>query len=252
MTIARGSSEAGHAVTGEQGARPSWRRFLPLGLLVAALVGFFAFDLDAYVSFDMLSEHRQWLSEFVTENAVLASVSFFVIYALAVAVSIPAGLLLSLAAGFLFGVVWGCLLVILAATTGASIAFLAARTALRDFIARRAGGWIKRLESGFRDSAFNYLLTLRLIPIVPFWLVNLVPALLGVPLKTFVLATVIGIIPGTVVFVSVGNGLGATLDRGEVPNLSIILDPPVLLPLIGLAVLSLLPAVYKRIRQRRQ
>jgi len=252
VTVAKDGNDHGQAVTDDSNARSSWQRFLPLGLLIAALVCFFAFDLDAYVSFDMLRDHRQWLTDFVAGNALLASLGFFVIYALAIAVSIPAGLLLSLGAGFLFGISWGCLLVILAATTGASIAFLAARTALRDFVSRRAGGWIKRLESGFRDNAFSYLLTLRLIPIVPFWLVNLVPALLGVRLTTFILATVIGIIPGTVVFVSVGNGLGATLDQGEMPNLSIIFDPPILLPLIGLAVLSLVPAVYKKLRQRRQ
>lgn len=248
------SDTEGQAITGSGGgsARRTWHRFVPLGLLIAALVAFFAFDLDSYITFEMLSHHRQMLTAFVADNAVLASVIFFVLYAVAIAGSIPVGLLLSLAAGFLFGVVWAGLLVVLAATVGATAAFLAARTALRGFVARRAGGWIKRLEGGFRDSAFSYLLTLRLIPIVPFWLVNLVPAVLGVPLATFAVATLIGIIPGTIVFVSVGSGLGTTLDRGETPDLSIIFDPAILLPLIGLAVLSLLPAVYKRIRQRRQ
>ncbi len=246
------STTDGQAIPGIAAPRPVWQRFVPLGLLVAALIAFFAFDLDTYFTFEMLSEHRQMLMGFVADNAVLASAVFFVVYAVAIAGSIPVGLLLSLAAGFLFGVVWAALLVVTAATVGATVIFLAARTALRGVVERRAGGWIKRLEGGFRDSAFSYLLTLRLIPIVPFWLVNLVPALLGVPLVTFVLATFIGIIPGTIVFVSVGNGLGATLDQGGTPDLSIIFDPPILLPLIGLAVLALLPAVYKRVRQRRQ
>lgn len=246
------SETEGQAMAANGSARRNWHRFIPLGLLVAALVAFFAFDLDDFISFETLRDHRQMLATFVAENALLASVIFFLVYAVAIAVSIPVGLVLSLAAGFLFGVVWAGLLVILAATVGATAAFLAARTALRDFVERRAGGWIKRLEGGFRDDAFSYLLTLRLIPVVPFWLVNLVPALLGVSLATFASATLIGIIPGTLVFVSVGNGLGATLDRGETPDLSIVFDPPILLPLIGLAVLSLLPAIYKRMRRRRQ
>ncbi|MEM7443660.1 MAG: TVP38/TMEM64 family protein [Pseudomonadota bacterium] len=252
MTITSDGSHTDQMIAKPQKTGFAWQRWLPLGVLVAALVAFFAFDLDRYFSFEMLQDHRQWLTEFVAANAVLASVGFFLAYALAIAISIPVGLILSLAAGFMFGVVWASILVVLAATTGASVAFLAARTALRGVIERRAGGWIKRLESGFRDSAFSYLLTLRLIPIVPFWLVNLVPALLGVRLTTFAIATLIGIIPGTVVFVSVGNGLGATLDRGETPNLGIIFDPAILLPLIGLAVLSLLPALYKKYSQHRR
>jgi uncharacterized membrane protein YdjX (TVP38/TMEM64 family) len=104
------------------------------------------------------------------------------------------------------------------------------------------------MEQGFRDNALSYLLFLRLIPLFPFWLVNLVPAFLGVPLWTYVIGTFFGIMPGSIVYTSVGNGLGAVFDQGRTPDLSIIFKPEILLPIIGLAVLSLVPVAYKAIK----
>ena len=129
--------------------------------------------------------------------------------------------------------------------------FLAARYALFDILHAKAGPALLKMEQGFRENAFNYLLVLRLVPLFPFWLVNLVPALLGVPLKTYVIATAIGIIPGTFVFASVGNGLGEILASGKTPDLSIIYDPEVLIPLLGLAVLALVPVLYKAWKARK-
>ena len=151
----------------------------------------------------------------------------------------------------MFGIVWASALVVSGATIGATCVFLAARTALGDVLRRKAGPWMTKLETGFQDNAFSYLLTLRLVPIAPFWLVNLVPAFFGVPLGTYVITTLVGIVPGTVVYASVGNGLGATLDAGADPDLGAIFQPAVLLPLVGLALLSLMPAVYKRIKARK-
>jgi uncharacterized membrane protein YdjX (TVP38/TMEM64 family) len=113
----------------------------------------------------------------------------------------------------------------------------------------RAGPWLASLAEGFRADAFSYLLVLRLVPLFPFWLVNLVPALLGVPLRTFALATALGIVPGCLVFASVGAGLGHLLERGEEPDLDLILEPRVLLPLLGLATLALLPVLWRRLRR---
>jgi uncharacterized membrane protein YdjX (TVP38/TMEM64 family) len=140
--------------------------------------------------------------------------------------------------------------VVIAATVGATIVFLIARTALGDSLRRKAGPGMRRMEAGFRESAFNYLLFLRLIPLFPFWLVNLVPALLGVPLTTYVAATLLGIIPGGLVYASVGNGLGALFDAGGRPDLGIIFEPEIILPILGLAVLAILPVAYKKIRAR--
>lgn len=231
--------------------RPLWQRLIPLGVLVLGLGLFFALGLDRYVSFSALQEHRQALTGFVADNAVAASGLFFMVYAVAVAISFPGASIITIVGGFLFGLVWGSALVVLAATVGATAVFLAARTALHDTLQRRAGKWVRRLEGGFRRNAFGYLITLRLIPVVPFWLVNLVPALLGVPLTTYVATTFMGIIPGTVVYVALGNGLGATLDAGQTPNLGIIFDAEILLPLIGLSVLALIPAIYRMVRGRR-
>lgn len=227
------------------------RRWLPLAVLVAAFALVFAFDLDRFVSLEMLRQHRDALDALVAEHAVVSALGFVVLYAVMVAISLPGGVLLTVAGGFLFGVVLGSVLVVTGATLGAVAIFLAARTALGETLRRRAGGWVRRLEDGFRENAASYLLTLRLIPIVPFWLLNIVPAFLGVPLTTYALTTLVGIIPGTVVYTAIGNGLGATLDMGQEPDFGVIFQPEILLPLVGLALLSLMPVVYKQIRARR-
>lgn len=241
-----------------QAAHPDWRdapkrfigRFLPLLLLVAGFAAFFAFGLDRYVSFDMLRAHRSMLMEWVDAHEAAAAVLFTVVYAVATATSIPGGLVLSVAGGFLFGTWAGSVLIVIGATVGSTAVFLAARTALHDMLVSRAGPHLMKMKEGFHENAFSYMLVLRLVPLFPFWLVNLVPALLGVSLRSYVAATVIGIVPGTVVFASVGSGLGAIFDRGGTPDAGILLRPEVLLPLLGLALLSLLPVAYKKFRAR--
>ena len=151
---------------------------------------------------------------------------------------------------FLFGLLLGKLLVVIGATLGATIIFLVARSALGDTLREKAGPRVRKMEEGFREDALNYLLVLRLIPIFPFWLVNIVPAVLGVALSTYVLGTAIGIIPGSFVYASVGNGLGAVFDAGQSPDLGIIFSPEIILPIVGLAILAILPVLYKKLRGR--
>ena len=182
----------------------------------------------------------------VAENGVLAVIGFGLIYAVVVAFSLPGGAIMTLTAGFLFGTIGGGLIVVVGATLGATGLFLIARTALGDVLRAKAGPFLARMEEGFRENALSYLLVLRLIPLFPFWLVNLVPAFLGVSTTHYVIGTFFGIIPGTFVFASVGNGLGALLDAGEDPNLGVIFQPEVLGSLVALALLSLLPVLYKR------
>lgn len=227
------------------------RRWLPLGVLALGLAGFFAFGLDDYLSFETLRDRHAALTALVAENRWAAAFLYLAIYVLAVAFSIPGATVLTLVGGFLFGILWGSVLVVIGATAGAVCVFLAARTALGDFLRRRAGPWLRRLEAGFRENAFSYMLTLRLLPVAPFWLVNLAPAFLGVSLPTYALTTFIGVIPGTIVYAAIGNGLGATLEAGDDPDLGIIFEPHILLPLVGLALLSLLPVVVKAVRRRR-
>lgn len=228
----------------------SIRRFGPVLVLAAGLILFFILDLDRYLSFEALHENRAWLRAQVEANEVLAAATLIAIYALVIAFSLPAGAILTIAAGFLFGTVVAASCVVVGATLGATAVFLAARTAFADLLRAKAGAGMRRMEAGFRENAWNYLLMLRLIPIFPFWLVNLVPAFLGVPLRIYVLATLIGIIPGTVVYASLGNGLGAIFAAGEMPDLGIIFHPEVLLPILALAALAALPVIYKKFKAR--
>lgn len=230
--------------------RPSWRRLVPLVLLLAVAVAVFASGLHRYLSLDALARHYETLQLFAASRPVTAPLLFGGIYALAVAVSVPGATILTLTAGLVFGLGLGVAVVVTAATVGASLVFLVAKTSLGEPLRRRAGERVARMEAGFREDALSYLLVLRLVPLFPFWLVNLVPAFLGVPLRTYALATFLGILPGTAVYVAVGNGVGAVLDAGGRPDLGLIFRPEILGPLVGLALLALVPVAYKRWRRR--
>ncbi|WP_421995577.1 TVP38/TMEM64 family protein [Reyranella sp.] len=231
-------------------SKAPWRRLIPAAVLLLGLALFLTFGLERYFSFDMLRRHHATLVEWVAAHAVAAALLYALAYALVVAFSLPIAALLTPLGGFLFGVTLGTVLSVAGATLGSVAVFLAARTALQDLFRARAGAALARLEEGFRRDSFNYLLFLRLVPVFPFWLVNIVPALLGMGLAPYALATLIGIVPGAVVYSSVGAGLGAVIDRGETPDLGIIFDWRILLPLLGLAVLALVPVVYARLRDR--
>jgi uncharacterized membrane protein YdjX (TVP38/TMEM64 family) len=225
----------------------SARRLVPLGLLVVAGIAFVAVGGRHYLTFATLAENRDWLSSLVQRWGFVAALLYIAVYAGLVALSVPGAAILTIAGGFLFGTWLGTLCAILGATLGATGVFLATRAGLGG-LARRAGPLVGKLEAGFRADAFNYLLVLRLVFIFPFWLVNLVPALVGVRLSTFILATFLGIIPGTFVYASFGNGLGNVV--GE-PGLGVLLRPSVLGPIVGLVILALIPVGYKRWRTKR-
>lgn len=231
--------------------RDRLRRLLPLMVLALAIALAFAFDLHHYLSIDLLREHRVLLNGFVADHAVAAALIFMTVYALATALSLPGGLVLTVAGGFLFGVVAGALYVVVAATLGATAIFLIARSALGDVFRSRAGPFVQRMEAGFRENAFSYLLVLRLIPLFPFFVVNLVPAFLGVSLRTYAVGTFLGIIPGTLVFILAGAGLGSVFDKGGAFSLESVLTPQIIAGLVGLSILSLLPVLYKHLKARR-
>jgi uncharacterized membrane protein YdjX (TVP38/TMEM64 family) len=226
------------------------KRFLPVVILLLAIAAAFALGINDYLSFEQLERNRTWLLELVERHPFLAPFAFMLIYALAIALSVPGGAILTMTGGFLFGVAAGTCYAVVAATLGATVVFLIAKTALGDSLRQKTGPAMRRMEAGFRENALNYLLFLRLIPVFPFWLVNLVSAFLGVPLGTYVVATAVGIIPGTLVYASVGNGLGAVFETGGRPDLGIIFEPRIILPLVGLAVLALLPVAYRKIKAR--
>lgn len=222
------------------------KRAWPLLAIAAGLALVFSLGLHRYLSFAVLRDNRADLVAWVAAMGPLAVLAFIAAYIVVVTLSLPGGAVMTIAGGFLFGAVWGSLWVVFGATIGASLLFLAARTSLGEPLRARAGPALARMAEGFRANAFSYLLFLRLVPAFPFFLVNLAPAFLGVPLGTYVLATFLGIMPATFVFASVGAGLGSVFDAGGDFSPVGILTPQVLLALGGLALLSLLPIALKR------
>lgn len=222
------------------------RRLWPLLLILALLAAALASGLLGQLNWASLAAHETALRRLVAVAPATAGAAYVAAYATAVALSLPLGALLTVSGGLLFGTLIGGMLAVAGATIGAILLFLAARSALAPLLAARAGPFLDRVRPGLQRDGFSYLLVLRLIPMVPFWLVNLAPALVGIPLATFAGATFIGIMPATFVFAGLGAGVDAVLAAGGQPDVSLIWSPPVLLPLVGLAVLSLLPVAWRR------
>jgi len=228
------------------------KRWLPLLVIFLVLALIFGTGLQKYLSFESLKTHRNVLLEWTNTHFLWSSLIFVAVYTIAVAVSIPGATFLTLAGGFLFGPVFGSILVVISATMGATLLYFAVKTSLGDWLAQKATGWISRMREGFQENAFSYLLFLRLVPVFPFWVINIVPAFLGVSAATFVVATFFGIMSGSVVYVLVGNGLSHIFATNQTPNLSIIFDASVLYPLLALAALSLLPVIYQKFFKKRK
>lgn len=240
---------SGHEIaTAPPHGRRTLGRLLPALLLAAGLALLLLTGAADRLDAAAIVRHRSDLLAWVAAQPLLSPLLFTLLYMAAVAVSLPVGLLLTVTAGFLFGPLLGTLAAVVGATGGAAILFLAARSALGAPLRDRVAAALRRMDGQFRDNAFNYLLSLRLVPIFPFWLVNIVPAFTDMTLRAYLLATALGILPGTLVYALVGNGLGAVLDAGGAPDLEIIFRPAILAPLLGLAMLALLPVLLKRRR----
>ncbi len=227
------------------------KRLLPVVALVALIVAAFAFHLDRYLTLDFLRQNRAELSAFVAEHGLAAGLGYVVVYAGVVALSLPGAAIMTLAGGFLFGVLVGATLTVIGATLGATLLFLIARSAVGDSLRQRAGPFLARMANGFSKNAFSYLLFLRLVPAFPFWAVNLAPALLGMRLIPFVVATGLGIIPGTIVYSAFGAGLGQIFDTGGEVNLKSVFSPTLIAALVGLGLLSLVPVLLRSLREKR-
>lgn len=228
---------------------PRLARFWPIALLAGLLLAAWASGLTEMLSFEALAAHRAALAEAVTQHPTAAAAGYVLVYIVAVTLSLPGAVVLTLAGGLMFGPWIGTALTVVGATIGACLLFLVARSALAPLVTGRAAGVVELMRPGLERDGFFYLLTIRLIPVLPFWLVNLAPALVGMPFGAFAAATAIGIIPGTAVFAGIGAGLGDVLAAGGRPDLGVILAPEILLPLLGLAALSLL-GVWWRKRKR--
>ena len=226
-------------------SRGPWLRLALLALFIGVVVAFFALGGQHYLTLDTIKSNRDALLRFTEAHFVAALAIAFFLYAGAVAFSLPGALILSLAMGFVFGRWVGTVLVVAAATTGATIVFLAARYIFADAARKRLGTLGEKINAGFTENAFNYMLFLRLVPAFPFFLVNLAPAFTSIPLKTFVLATFIGIIPGTFVFVNLGETLG------RIDSLQGLVSVETLGAFALLGVLALVPVVVKKMKSKR-
>ncbi|MGP6088506.1 TVP38/TMEM64 family protein [Antarctobacter jejuensis] len=230
--------------------KPGIKRHLPLiAILVVAVIGFFT--LRDYLTFETLAENREALLAFRDANYVLTLAVFIVAYVIIVAFSLPGATIATLTGGFLFATFPGALYNVTAATLGATGIFLAARWGLGAGLGEKlehSQGMVKKIKDGIDENQWSMLFLIRLVPAVPFFVANLVPAFLEVPLHRYVISTFLGIIPGAVVYTSVGAGLGEVFARGETPDLSIIFAPHVIGPILGLAALSALPILLKAVR----
>lgn len=226
---------------------------LPL-LIIVAVAALGAFTLRDYLGFQALADNREALIAFRDANYVATVAVFILAYVVIVAFSLPGATVATLTGGFLFATFPGALFNITGATIGATIIFLAARWGLGEKLAAKmdsSEGAVKRIKSAIDANQWEALFLIRLVPAVPFFVANLVPALVGVPLFRFVVSTFLGIIPGAVVYTSVGAGLGEVFERGETPDLGIIFEPQILLPILGLCALAALPIVLKAIRGKK-
>ena len=233
------------APVANQAAASNHGRIIVALVFVAALSAFFYFDLGRYLSLDAIKNNRDRLLSFAQAHYGRAVGLYVLAYVVQTAFSLPGGALMTLVGGFLFGPVLATVYVNLGATIGATLAFLAARYLLRDWVERKFGDRLASLQAGFERNAFSYLLTLRLIPLFPFFLVNLVSGLTRVGVGTYILATSIGIIPGTFVYAFAGRQLGTINSVREV------VSPNVLLAFTLLGLLALLPMIYKKVSAAR-
>lgn len=243
--------------------KSSIKRFLPLVILVLVAVGAYASGLHKYISLNAVAEHREFLTSSVRDSLLMAIVIYSIVYAVSTALSLPGGALLTIVGGFLFGWLLAGVVTVVSATIGAVIVFLVARSSVGDFLVKKAGPFVQKLADGFNTDAFNYLLFLRLVPVFPFWLINIAPALFNVKLRTYVITTFLGIIPGTFAISILGAGLGSVIDRQQaVYNTCVakngadnctfnvdagaLLTPQLLAAFAALGLVALIPVVIKR------
>lgn len=262
--------DAPRAGIGEAVPRKTWlRRLAPLIVIAAAAGVIVSQGWHNLISFQQLALNQQALQAWIGENLTGALAVYTGIYVAVVALSLPGGAVLTVAGGLLFGWLLGGLVTVVAATLGATAIFLIARSSLGEPLAARAGPWLGRFRSGFQENALSYLLFLRLVPVFPFWVVNLAPALLGVSLRDFVVATGLGIIPGTFAFAFAGVGLDsvlaaqreafqacqATREAGDPAcsfqfDASTLITPELLIAFAALGIVALIPAIVKKLRKR--
>lgn len=219
-----------------------WLKILILCLFTGGLAAFFILGGDQYLNLQTIQENRAALLDYTENNLALMVVGTIIVYTLSTALSIPGAVILSLVVGFLFGRWAGTVIILFSATLGALLVFLAARYLFAETVRRRLGPLVHKLISGFHRDAFNYLLFLRLVPVFPFWLVNLAPAFTPIKTRTYFLATVIGIAPGSFVFANLGQSLG------RIDSLDELMSRETLAALALLGLFAVAPVIIRKFR----
>ncbi len=230
--------------------RGIWGRLALVAVLALSLFAAWHLGVFDYLNFETLRVQRETLNAFVATNQVLAFAAFIAIYVVVTALALPGAFWITILGGYLFGLVGGAVATTIGATLGATALFVIARYLLADTLRARAGPFLKRLEAGFKENAISYLLTLRLVPVVPFFIANVAPAFLGARLSSFVWTTAVGIIPGVIAYTWIGAGLGSAFDAGEAPDIAAFareLAPA----FIALAALAIAPAIYSRFKRQK-
>ncbi len=244
---------------GKSGLKLWW----PLIALATIMVVAYSLGWHKYLSIKLLAENREFYSNFVTENWLWAVLAYAGVYALTTALSLPVGAILTIIGGFLFGWVVAGSVTVFSATAGATLVFVVAKSTLGEFLRQKAGPFVKKLTEGFNNDAFGYLMFLRLVPVFPFWLVNIAPALFGVNLRTYLITTFLGIIPGTFSIALLGSGLGSVIDKQRAIydacvaqkgaaactfdiDVGALLTPQLLAAFAALGVVALIPVALKR------
>lgn len=227
------------------------KRYLPIVLILIGMAIIYFTGLYRYLSFNALRSYHDTLKLFVQAHPVAVPFLYILVYIASTALSIPGAIFLTLLGGYLFPQPFSTIYVVFAATCGATLIFLAARTAMGDSIKRKAGPFLKKMEKGFNDNAASYMLFLRLVPLFPFWIVNLAPAFFGVRLRTYVWTTFVGIAPASFVFTLAGGGLEKIFATNQALSLSAVFNTELKVALTLLGILALVPIVVKKMRKNR-
>ena len=217
-------------------------------LIVIAM--WFVLKPDQYATLEGLKASRTILEFWIVEHYLLSVILLIVGYTILVAFSLPGAVFITIGAGFLFGPWWGTVYSVVGASLGAIAVFFLAKFLFVDFFRKKVGRFLAPIKSHMRENELSYLLILRLVPIFPFWLVNIVPAFLDIRPRTYIIATMIGVIPGTFVYALLGDSVGALLGAHDGINLKIIFEPRFLVPILGLSFLAAVPILYRRFRKR--
>jgi uncharacterized membrane protein YdjX (TVP38/TMEM64 family) len=231
-------------------AMPSLRRIAPFAILLLVLVAVWSSGLASQLNWAALARNQAAISAWIERHRIVAPLLYAAAYAVATALSVPEAAVLTVAGGLLFGTWLGGTMAVIGATAGALVLFLAARSAFAATLAERGGRRLAAIRTALHRDGFSYLLAIRLIPVVPFWLVNLAAALAAMRLVPFATATLIGIIPATFVYAWIGEGVGSVLASGSRPDLMVVFSPRILAPLLTLGVLALVPIAWRRWKRR--